>query len=660
MSESAGTATQTPGPSGRGDSPKLGEILKLAIRTLPYLKDAVRDVKRLAIVGIPIALALVPIGMQWADLVWNRLLNGEPLNALQASVLGLSKATFVDVEALSVEARQQLRGRLVLVAAVATAIVVPIGLGLFVWVIRLIQRINQSLRMHMMGQVQAMSMRHHSGTRVGDSIYHAYQDSAMVTNLMAMLVRPIIPLIRAVFLVFLVYFLDWQLTAMLAVIYVVAFLLGRYFGARLRVEFRRARETNTRLTARIQETMSGIKVVKAFGIEDHEQADFDRYSRDAFAAAFKARALLAAYGIVSFFFSAIPPLLAACYLAFYASEKFELVAGAALAFTGFAVWNLGAYKFATARMDSAAGAVRGLLGMWGITQDMTVGMERAFSQVDLKPEVQNADDAVAFPGLQDEVSFENVSFAYQPERPVLQNVALTARAGTITALVGPTGSGKSTLVSLLLRLFDPDAGCIKVDGKDIRGFTLESLRDNISIALQENLLFGTSIRENIRYAVPEASDETVRAAARVACADEYIMEQPEGYDTPLGERGTKLSTGQRQRLSIARAVIKDTPVLILDEPTASLDADTELRVLQNLSEWGKGRAIFIITHRLSTIRQADHIVYLRDGKIEEQGSHDALMVREGGAYRRFVELEEGSREQPPTVAPALNAAGGAK
>ena len=355
-------------------------------------------------------------------------------------------------------------------------------------------------------------------------------------------------------------------------------------------------------------------------------------------------------------------MAAACYLAVYANEGRELVAGAALAFTGFAVWNLGAYSYAMGRMNSAAGAVRGLMGMWGVTQDMTVGMERAFSQVDLKPEVQNADDAVAFPGLQDEVTFENVSFAYQPERPVLQNVELAAKAGTITALVGPTGSGKSTLVSLLLRLFDPDEGRIRVDGKDIRGFTLESLRDNISIALQENLLFGTSIRENIRYAVPEASDETVRDAARVACADEYIMEQPEGYDTPLGERGTKLSTGQRQRLSIARAVIKDTPVLILDEPTASLDADTELRVLQNLSEWGKGRAIFIITHRLSTIRQADHIVYLRDGKVEEQGSHDALMVREGGAYRRFVELEEGSREEQPAAAasPALGAVGGAK
>jgi len=211
--------------------------------------------------------------------------------------------------------------------------------------------------------------------------------------------------------------------------------------------------------------------------------------------------------------------------------------------------------------------------------------------------------------------------------------------------VGPTGSGKSTLVSLILRLFDPDQGAIEIDGIDIINFKLENLRSRISIALQENLLFGTTIRENIRYAVPSASDEQVREAARIACADDFIEQHTLGYDTPLGERGSKLSTGQRQRLSIARAVIKNPTILILDEPTASLDAETELQVLRNLAEWGQGRAIFLITHRLSTIRRADHIVYMNDGKIVEQGTHNQLITLLGGAYRRFVELEQQSRPQ---------------
>jgi ABC-type multidrug transport system fused ATPase/permease subunit len=208
--------------------------------------------------------------------------------------------------------------------------------------------------------------------------------------------------------------------------------------------------------------------------------------------------------------------------------------------------------------------------------------------------------------------------------------------------VGPTGSGKTTLMALLLRLFDPEEGRIEIDGNDLRRFTLASLRERISIALQENVLFGTTVRENIRYAVPDASDQQVREAARIACADPFIEKLPAGYDTLLGERGTKLSTGQRQRLSIARALLKDTPILILDEPTASLDAATEHAVLQNLAEWGAGRVIFLITHRLSTIRRADQVIVLGDGTVVEGGTQEELMEREGGAYRSLVLAEEHS------------------
>ena len=195
-------------------------------------------------------------------------------------------------------------------------------------------------------------------------------------------------------------------------------------------------------------------------------------------------------------------------------------------------------------------------------------------------------------------------------------------------------------MALLLRLYDPDAGEITIDGQNLKRFQLASLRANIAIALQENILFATTVRENIRYAVPTASDAQVREAARVAAAASFIEALPDGYDTMLGERGTKLSTGQRQRLSIARALLKDTPILILDEPTAALDAQTELDVLRNLAEWGAGRAIFLITHRLSTIRRADRIAYLNEGRILEIGSHDELVANPDGAYRKFVDAED--------------------
>jgi ABC-type multidrug transport system fused ATPase/permease subunit len=194
-------------------------------------------------------------------------------------------------------------------------------------------------------------------------------------------------------------------------------------------------------------------------------------------------------------------------------------------------------------------------------------------------------------------------------------------------------------MSLISRLFDPDSGSVSIDGVDLKDLDLDSLRAGVSVALQENVLFGLSLRDNIRYAVPDAPDEQLIEAVRVACVEDYIAGLPDGLDTVLSDRGGKLSTGQRQRLSIARALVKGAPILILDEPTAALDAATEHRVLQRLTEWAEQRAVFLITHRISTIQQADTILYIDQGKLIEQGSHEALMSLEGGAYRAFVETE---------------------
>ena len=223
--------------------------------------------------------------------------------------------------------------------------------------------------------------------------------------------------------------------------------------------------------------------------------------------------------------------------------------------------------------------------------------------------------------------------------PVLNRLHLAAQVGTVTAIVGATGSGKSTLMSLLLRLYDPDGGTIAIDGTDIRQIRIDDLRSSIAIALQQNVLFATTIAENIAYAKQNASRRSIEAAARIACADGFIREMSGGYDSELGERGGKLSTGQRQRLTIARAIVRDTPILILDEPTASLDAETEHQVLANLAEWGRERIVFLITHRISTIRNADQIAFLENGAIVEMGSHDELMGQPSGRYRWFVDAE---------------------
>jgi ABC-type multidrug transport system fused ATPase/permease subunit len=307
---------------------------------------------------------------------------------------------------------------------------------------------------------------------------------------------------------------------------------------------------------------------------------------------------------------------------------------------GFSVWNVGVWNTFKARIgDGMLGSCQ-LFELWGRMQDVAIGLDRVLEMLDYEPEVKDAADAIDMPAFKRAIELDCVSFSYDRTRPTLEQVSLRAEPGTITAIVGPTGSGKSTLMALVLRLYDPDSGAIRIDGVDLRKLKVESLRNNVAIALQENMLFGTTIRENIRYARPSASDQDVREAARVAAADEFIEKLPQGYDTLLGERGQKLSTGQRQRLSIARALLKDTPILILDEPTAALDAQTELRVLDNLAKWGKGRAVFLITHRLSTIRRADQVAFLREGRLIEHGTHQALMAQQGSPYRALVEGEE--------------------
>jgi len=585
---------------------------------------------------------LVPTVLMTFDLFWTRALEGKPMTVESAEFFGFDvSAAAADVETLDPGIRRTIARRGLVIAAIVFGAMIPAIIALYYWQVWILQRVNQLLRVEMLERLQALSLRFHSENRVGDAIYRLYQDSAMVTQLIDVLfLTPVTAISRFIALAALVAVFDPMMSLTLILVWPPVVVLGALFSQRLRVGFRAAREANSDLTSRIQETLTGIRVIKAYGAEVREQRRFESESIHAFDRAADARSRLARFNVAIFWVVGAVLLFASGWAALKTMNGRPLYLGAAIAVAGLSTWNLGLYNAFKFLFGSSSDSVRLLMKTWGRTQDIAIGLDRVFELLDVEPEVQEAEDAIALDGIERGVAFRGVSFAYQPDRPVLDRVDFDARVGDITAIVGPTGSGKSTLMALLLRLFDPVAGRVEIDGTDIRRFKLDDLRRRIAIALQENILFGTTVRENIRYAVPDASDEMVEHAAAIACADRFIAQQPEGFDTLLGERGTKLSSGQRQRLSIARAIVKDTDILILDEPTASLDAATEAEVLQNLARWGEQRAIFLITHRLSTIRRADKIVFLRDGRVAEVGSHEELMSRPGGAYRAMVETEE--------------------
>jgi ABC-type multidrug transport system fused ATPase/permease subunit len=450
---------------------------------------------------------------------------------------------------------------------------------------------------------------------------------------------PVFAILRFVFLSVILIAFDPILALVLVCVWPPALLLGVFYSRRLRIGFRAAREANAGLTAHIQETLVGIKVIKAYGAEGREQARFEQDSQDAFGAAYSARTLLASFGVLTFWVVGAGFLLATAMATIDTQRQVQLLAGTSLAVAGLQVWNLGLYNSFKFLFGSGTDQVRVLFRTWGRTQDIAIGLERVFELLDLEPEIFDAPNAIELPPVERGVVFRHVEFRYRRDRPVLEDIHFEAKRGTVTAIVGPTGSGKSTLVALLLRLFDPDSGGIEIDGRDLRELTVASLRSRVSIALQENVLFAQTVRENIRYAMPDASDEAVVEAARVACADDFIVDLPMGYDTLLGERGAKLSSGQRQRLSIARAILKGADILILDEPTASLDAKTEMALLGQLAVWGRERTILQVTHRLRTIQKADQIIVIEAGRVVESGSH-ADLIQAGGVYSRLVLAEE--------------------
>ena len=424
----------------------------------------------------------------------------------------------------------------------------------------------------------------------------------------------------------LMFWLNWDFA--LIAVGVAPFLL--LFVVRFRKAVKKAtREVRRResdMVGVVQQGLESIRVVNAFGRQELEEEHLQDASRAAVQAALKAR------GVKSLLSPVVAVIVSLC-TAFVLWRGASLVLASAMTAGSLTVFLSYLHKFFKPVQDLAK--------MTGTIAQAAVGVERVRGILDIDMSIPERPDAREPGRLEGAIEFDRVAFAYDPASPVLKSVTFSIRAGQFVGIVGTTGSGKSTVVSLIPRFYDPTAGRVLIDGVDIRDYKLQGMRDQIGFVLQDTVLFRGTVRENIAYGRPDAAEKEIVEAARLANAHEFIARMPDGYDTQVGERGLTLSGGQRQRIGIARAVIRNSSILILDEPTAALDSESEKVVIEALERVMKGRTVITIAHRLSTIRDADKIVVLKDGGVAEQGSHDELLAL-GGEYAELHRIQVGA------------------
>ena len=486
------------------------------------------------------------------------------------------------------------------------------------------QRVIIDIREAVYRQLQRLSLSYFDKRQTGTIMSTVTNDvaalqSALVDSLVEMVTEAMI-LVGSLASMF---FLHWKLTILTLLTMPLVLQAINIFGRKLRNAGRILQERTADITAVLQETIAGIRVVRSFAREEYEIDRFSQQNYKNFRAQMKTSQLMAALTPVIEVLAAIGVVFIIWYGGMEVIDG-TITSGALIAFLIYVV-NL-------------ANPVKRLSRVYGNIQRALAAADRVFEVIDTEPDIQEMPDAIELPVVQGYVTFEQVTFAYTPGQPALQNLTLTVKPGEMVAIVGPSGAGKTTIANLLPRFYETSEGRILIDGHDIRTVTLKSLREQIGIVPQETILFNGTIYENILYGRLNATEEDVMAAAKAANAHEFIVKLTGQYQEQIGERGAKLSGGQRQRIAIARAILKNPRILILDEATSALDTESEKLVQQALDKLMVGRTSFVIAHRLSTVQRADTIVVLDKGRIIEQGTHGELLAK-GGLYHKLHQVQ---------------------
>jgi subfamily B ATP-binding cassette protein MsbA len=485
------------------------------------------------------------------------------------------------------------------------------------------QWVANDLRMRTYHHLQYLSLRYYDTHQSGTLLSTITADVLTIQNFASSATLGIVvDLFSILGMLVVMFFLNWDFTLIAVAITPVLLLLASRFKKAVKKATHEVRTQQSNIVSVVQQDLESIRVVTAFGRQELEQQNLATVSHATVEAALKARR-------VKSMLSPIVSIIVSCCTAFV------LWRGALLILSGS--MTAGELTVFLAYLASFFKPVKDLASMNNSIAATAVAVERVRTILDadaVLPEKQDASEQT----VRGAIAFEHVAFAYDETCPVLRDVSFTVTPGQMIGVVGPTGSGKSTIMSLIPRFYDPSAGCVKVDGIDVRDFRLQALRDQIGYVLQETVLFRGTVAENIAYGRAGATENDVIAAARAANADEFISRMPNGYKSMVGDRGDTLSGGQRQRIGIARAIIRNNPILILDEPTAALDTESERLVIEALERLMKGRTVLTIAHRLSTIRDADKIIVLKDGVVAEQGNHDQLLAL-GGVYAELYSVQ---------------------
>ena len=484
------------------------------------------------------------------------------------------------------------------------------------------QKMVAVMRADLFGHLQTLSMAFHQQHQAGDLMSRVTNDTEAInrvfTNGLIEFVTNILQLAGIMVAMFL---LNWQLAIGTLIIMPMMVLITMFITRLSRAAFREVQFNLGALNAAAEESISGIRVVQAFSRAEDTIAHYEKVNAANRKSGVRANIITASLGPMFTTMSTIT-IAATVFLGGWLSLQGLVTVGV---LATFVIYIMNFFR-----------PMRSIAMLYNFLQSALAGAERIFEVLDTGPLVRNVNDAVELIHVHGQVTFEDVTFGYEAEKPVLADISLQAEPGQTVALVGPTGAGKTTVIALLSRFYDVDQGRILIDDVDIRQMTQESLRRQLGIVLQDTFLFSGSVMENIRYGRLEATDDEVYAAAKVANADWFIRRLPDGYQSQISEQGHNFSEGQKQLLAIARAVLADPGILILDEATSSVDTRTELMIQEALLRLMEGRTAFVIAHRLRTIRTADQVLVIDDGRIIERGNHDSLLADEGHYYNLYM------------------------